>query len=135
MRADPPPLQGRVSKKQRLFVEHPTGKDMRRFSTALFLAGAVLLAMLCGLQQASAQPIASPARPVAAPVPRGAACHNGMSFDRFLADLKQQAVAAGVSQRTIAEASPYLVYAHGIGNRDRGQRRFRAVVTQFPRPL
>jgi hypothetical protein len=29
-----------------------------------------------------------------------------MSFDRFLADLKQQAVAAGVSQRTIAEASP-----------------------------
>jgi len=28
---------------------------------------------------------------------KGASCHAGMSFDRFLADLKQQAVAAGVS--------------------------------------
>src|SRR5258708_15549365 len=87
--------------------------------------------MLWGLQQASAQPITSPARPVAAPVPRGAACHNGMSFDRFLADLKQQAVAAGVSQRTIAEASPYLVYDQGIVNRDRGQRVFGQVFTEF----
>src|SRR5258707_361092 len=131
MRADPPPLQGRVSKKQRLFVEHPTGNDMRRFSTALFLVGAVLLAMWCGLQQASPHPIPPPARPVAAPVPRGPACHNGMSFDRFLADLKQQAVAAGVSQRTVAEATPYLVYDQGIVNRDRGQRVFGQVFTEF----
>jgi len=86
---------------------------------------------LCGQQQASAQPMAPPARPVAAPVPRGAACHNGMSFDRFLADLKQQAVAAGVSRRTIAEASPYLVYDQGIVNRDRGQRVFGQVFTEF----
>jgi lytic murein transglycosylase len=54
-----------------------------------------------------------------------------MSFDRFLADLKQQAVAAGVSQRAIAEASPYLVYDQGIVNRDRGQRVFGQVFTQF----
>jgi membrane-bound lytic murein transglycosylase B len=54
-----------------------------------------------------------------------------MSFDRFLADLKQQAVAAGVSQRTIAEASPYLVYDQGIVNRDRGQRVFGQVFTEF----
>ena len=54
-----------------------------------------------------------------------------MSFDRFLADLKQQAVADGVSQRTIAEASPYLVYDHGIVNRDRGQRVFGQVFTEF----
>src|SRR5258705_9354150 len=131
MRADPPPPGEGKQKKQRLFVEHPTGNDMRIFSTAIFLVGSFLLAMLCGLQQASAQPIASPARPVAAPVPRGAACHNGMSFDRFLADLKQQAVAAGVSQRTIAEASPYLVYDQGIVNRDRGQRVFGQVFTEF----
>ena len=45
--------------------------------------------------------------------PRAASCHNGLTFDRFLADLKQQAVAAGVSQRAIAEASPYLVYRPG----------------------
>ncbi|MGZ3296264.1 MAG: lytic murein transglycosylase [Xanthobacteraceae bacterium] len=62
---------------------------------------------------------------------RGASCHNGASFDRFLADLKQQAIAAGVSQRTIAEASPYLVYDQGIVNRDRGQRVFGQVFTQF----
>jgi len=67
--------------------------------------------------------------PVAAP--RGAACHNGLSFDRFLADLKQQAVAAGVSQRAIAEASPGLVYDQGIVNRDRGQRVFGQVFTEF----
>ena len=54
-----------------------------------------------------------------------------MSFDRFLADLKQQAVADGVSQRTIAEASPYLVYDQGIVNRDRGQRVFGQVFTEF----
>jgi lytic murein transglycosylase len=54
-----------------------------------------------------------------------------MSFDRFLAELKQQAVAAGVSQRTIAETSPYLVYDQGIVNRDRGQRVFGQVFTEF----
>src|SRR5258705_13025309 len=122
MRADPPPPGEGKQKKQRLFVEHPTGNDMRIFSTALFLVGAVLLAMLCGLQQASAQPIASPARPVAAPVPRGAACHNGMSFDRFLADLKQQARAPRAAQRTIAEGSPYLLYDQGSGNPHPGPR-------------
>src|SRR3954454_81615 len=35
---------------------------------------------------------------------RGASCHNGASFDRFLAELKQQAATAGVSQRALAEA-------------------------------
>ena len=54
-----------------------------------------------------------------------------MSFDRFLADLKQQAVAAGVSQRALAEASPGLVYDQGIVNRDRGQRVFGQVFTEF----
>ena len=54
-----------------------------------------------------------------------------MTFDRFLADLKQQAVAAGVSQRALAEASPYLVYDQGIVNRDRGQRVFGQVFTEF----
>jgi lytic murein transglycosylase len=54
-----------------------------------------------------------------------------MSFERFLADLKQQAVAAGVSQRALAEASPELVYDQGIVNRDRGQRVFGQIFTQF----
>jgi lytic murein transglycosylase len=54
-----------------------------------------------------------------------------MTFDRYLADLKQQAVAAGVSQRTLAEAAPGLVYDQGIVNRDRGQRVFGQVFTEF----
>ena len=56
-----------------------------------------------------------------------------MSFDRFLADLKQQAVGEGVSQRALAAASPYLVYDQGIVNRDRGQRVFGQVFTEFSR--
>lgn len=94
---------------------------------------------------AAAQLASPPARPAApkatapkfaapkttAPSPRAASCHNGASFDRFLADVKQQAVAAGVSQRTIAEASPYLVYDQGIVNRDRGQRVFGQLFTEF----
>jgi lytic murein transglycosylase len=70
-------------------------------------------------------------RPATAASPRAASCHNGMNFDRFLANLKQQAVAAGVSQRAIAEASPYLVYDQGIVNRDRGQRVFGQIFTEF----
>ena len=54
-----------------------------------------------------------------------------MSFDQFLAELKQQAVAAGVSQQALAEASPGLVYDQGIVNRDRGQRVFGQVFTEF----
>jgi lytic murein transglycosylase len=109
---------------------------MRNLSTARFFLGIFSVAVLGGPQSASAQlllpapgkPVAAPSRPV---TPRAASCHNGASFDRFLADLKQQAVAAGVSQRTIAEASPYLVYDQGIVNRDHGQRVFGQVFTEF----
>jgi membrane-bound lytic murein transglycosylase B len=62
---------------------------------------------------------------------RAASCHGGQSFDQFLAGLKQQAVASGVSQRAMAEAAPYLVYDQGIVNRDRGQRVFGQLFTQF----
>ena len=112
---------------------------MRNLSTARFFLGIFSVAILGGLQSASAQqllpapgkPAAAPSRAVTAPAPRAASCHNGASFDRFLADLKQQAVAAGVSQRTIAEASPYLIYDQGIVNRDRGQRVFGQGFTEF----
>jgi membrane-bound lytic murein transglycosylase B len=82
---------------------------------------------------AAPRPPGVPGAPVAtAPAPRGgAACHNGASFDRFLADLKQQAIAQGVSQRAISEASPYLTYDQGIVNRDRGQRVFGQIFTEF----
>jgi lytic murein transglycosylase len=108
------------------------------FSTTRFFLAAALVTFPCAMQPALAQPfpaparpIAAPAKPVTAPSPRAASCHNGMSFDQFLTDLKQQAVAAGVSQRALAEASPGLVYDQGIVNRDRGQRVFGQVFTEF----
>src|SRR5437763_10687541 len=115
---------------------------MPRTSIRFFIC-AILSSVLCGPQQASAQPVAAPARaiaaaparPMAAPVPRGATCHDGMSFERFLADLKQQAVAGGVSQNAIAEALPYLVYDQGMVNRDRGQRAFGQGFTERSRRL
>src|SRR5260370_5912752 len=110
---------------------------MQRFSMTRFLPGAVMLALSCGPEQAPAQQLfPAPARPATAPVrpppsPRAASCHNGASFDRFLADLKQQAAAAGVSQSALSEAAPYLVYDQGIVNRDRGQRVFGQIFTEF----
>jgi lytic murein transglycosylase len=109
---------------------------MRFFSTTRLILGAALLALLAVMmvwstRPAPAQPMPAPARPAAAPMPRAASCRNGMPFERFLAEMKQQAVAAGVSQRAIGEASPYLVYDQGIVNRDRGQRVFGQVFTEF----
>jgi lytic murein transglycosylase len=88
-------------------------------------------AAIAQLAPAPARPVAASPRPAAAPAQRAASCHNGQSFERFLADLKQQALAAGVSQRAMAEASPYLVYDQGIVNRDRGQRVFGQIFTEF----
>jgi lytic murein transglycosylase len=61
----------------------------------------------------------------------GASCHGGMSFPRFVEQLKQDAAQAGVSQRAIAAAAPSLVYDQGIVNRDRGQRVFGQIFTEF----
>jgi lytic murein transglycosylase len=93
------------------------------------------MVMLLFSSVAKAQQLLAPAKPVtASPRPvtaRAASCHNGASFERFLAELKQRAVAEGVSQRAITEASPYLVYDQGIVNRDRGQRVFGQIFSQF----
>ena len=59
------------------------------------------------------------------------ACRAGTNFDRWLAQFKQDAVKAGVSQRTIAMASPQLVFDQGTVNRDRGQRVFGQIFTTF----
>src|SRR4029077_14381007 len=56
-------------------------------------------------------------------------CRRGVGFPQFLAQLEQDAVKAGVSQRAISEAAPYLVFDQGIVNRDRGQRVFGQLFT------
>ena len=100
-----------------------------------FLIAAV--ALLACSATATAQMLPPPGKPAAPrasiPSPRAASCHNGASFDRFLADVKQQAVAEGVSQHALAEAAPYLTYDQSIVNRDRGQRVFGQVFTEFSR--
>jgi lytic murein transglycosylase len=108
-----------------------------RIATAT-IAASLALSSAAVAQQLLFPPPARPAaaapgapRPPVAPSPRAAACHNGAGFERFLTDLKAQAVAAGVSQRAIAEAAPYLVYDQGIVNRDRGQRVFGQLFTEF----
>src|SRR5476651_1981609 len=95
---------------------------MPRYKSSLRSYATLLGVMICAAIVLSAAPSFAQ---------KGASCHNGMSFDRFLADLKQQALAAGVSQNAIAEASPGMVYAQGIVNRDRGQRVFGQVFTEF----
>src|ERR1700759_5320005 len=116
-----------------------------RFATVA-LATAIALSAAASAQQIlppmgrTAPPRPAPAAPkppgapvAAVPSRSGAPCHNGASSERFLADLKQQAVAQGVSQRAISEASPYLTYDQSIVNRDRGQRVFGQVFTEFSR--
>lgn len=104
------------------------------FNIRFAIAAAAVLALAT---PASAQLLpaprkpAAPTKPAITPSPRAASCHSGASFDRFLAELKQQAVAGGVSQRAIAQASPFLVYDQGIVNRDRGQRVFGQLFTEF----
>jgi lytic murein transglycosylase len=97
------------------------------------LAGVLALSSAASAQfaPAPARPAVASPRPVTAPAMRAASCHNGESFERFLAGLKQRAVAEGVSQRAITMASPYLTYNQGIVNRDRGQRVFGQIFTQF----
>ena len=112
---------------------------MRASSPGIQAAIVAIAGILVVPSMAHAQmPFGTPARPAAAarppasaPSPRAASCHNGASFDKFLAELKQQAIAQGVSQRAMAEASPYLVYDQGIVNRDRGQRVFGQIFTEF----
>ena len=58
-------------------------------------------------------------------------CRKGMGFPQFLEQLKQDAVNAGVSQRALAAAAPGLVYDQSIVNRDRGQRVFGQIFTEF----
>ncbi|MGC2810033.1 MAG: lytic murein transglycosylase [Bradyrhizobium sp.] len=92
---------------------------------------AAWLAFSSALSAQALKPAVAPTRPVTAPSSRAASCHNGLSFDRFLAELKQQAISAGVSPHTFAEAAPHLVYDPGIVRRDHGQRVFGQIFTEF----
>ncbi|HLL26888.1 MAG TPA: lytic murein transglycosylase [Xanthobacteraceae bacterium] len=58
-------------------------------------------------------------------------CRTDASFERWLADFKREAAASGISQRTLAMASPDMVYDQRIVNIDRGQRVFTQTFIEF----
>jgi lytic murein transglycosylase len=64
-------------------------------------------------------------------VAQAAPCRTGGSYDQWLADLEREAMAAGISQGTIAAAAPFLTYDQRIVNIDRGQRVFSQTFLEF----
>ena len=81
------------------------------------LAGLTAAALLSGLPIAQAQP--------------GSTCHNGASFERWLADFKRQALTQGISQRTLAAAEPLMKFDQSVVNKDRGGAVFSQTFLEF----
>ncbi len=72
---------------------------------------------------------------VAAVAPARADCRNTQSFDSWLAGYKRQAIAEGVTQRTLDRASPYLTYSDVVIRRDRKQGFFAQGFDTFSKKL
>jgi lytic murein transglycosylase len=81
------------------------------------LAGLTAAALLSGSPIAQAQP--------------GSTCHNGASFERWLADFKRQALTQGISQRTLAAAEPLMKFDQSVVNKDRGGAVFSQTFLEF----
>jgi lytic murein transglycosylase len=62
---------------------------------------------------------------------QAAPCRTGGPYEKWLADFEREAMAQGVSQRTIATAAPFLTYDQRIVNIDRGQRVFTQTFLEF----
>jgi lytic murein transglycosylase len=60
-----------------------------------------------------------------------ASCRTGGPYEKWLADFEREAMAQGVSQRTIATAAPFLTYDQRIVNIDHGQRVFTQTFLEF----
>ncbi len=58
-------------------------------------------------------------------------CRTSGSYESWLAGVEREAAAAGISQRAIAEARPYLTYDQRIVNIDHGQRVFTQTFVEF----
>jgi lytic murein transglycosylase len=58
-------------------------------------------------------------------------CRSSGSYESWLAGFEREAAAAGIAQRAIATAAPYLTYDQRIVNIDRGQRVFSQTFLQF----
>jgi len=68
---------------------------------------------------------------LAAGAARAATCQTAGSFDVWLGGFKRQAVAQGVSARTVSGALDGITFDPGVISRDRGQRVFSQSFEQF----
>jgi lytic murein transglycosylase len=60
-----------------------------------------------------------------------ASCHNGGSYEQWLAQFKKDAAAQGISQKVIAAATPSMTFDAAIIRRDHGQAVFQQTFLQF----
>ncbi len=60
-----------------------------------------------------------------------APCRTSGSFEQWVAQFEQQALAQGISRNAVAQATPYLIYDPRIINIDRGQRVFAQSFLEF----
>ncbi|MGA0562625.1 lytic murein transglycosylase [Ancylobacter sp. VNQ12] len=98
---------------------------MRRSTLPLRTAGqiaAVAAALMVPLLDAGA---------VSAQQPPQACGNNGAGFDQWLAGFKQQAIAQGVSPRTVAAALNGITYDANVVGTDRGQKVFAQSFFEF----
>jgi membrane-bound lytic murein transglycosylase B len=72
-------------------------------------------ALLAGIAAANAAP-ATKTAPAAAKTPSASAapCHTGGGYDPWLTAFEREALAQGISQRTIVAAAPSLTYDQKI---------------------
>lgn len=59
----------------------------------------------------------------------------GGGFERWLAAFKQEALANGVSQSTLAAAEPFMEFDQQVVNRDRGQKVFSQTFLEFSKRM
>jgi lytic murein transglycosylase len=99
-------------------------------------AAPLTLAPAAPASKPAAAPAAKPtpatkAAPTAAASSAAAPCHTTGTYDAWLAAFEREAVAQGISQRTIAATAPSLTYDQKIVYIDRGQRVFSQTFLDF----
>jgi len=59
----------------------------------------------------------------------------GGGFERWLTELKREALASGISQSTLAAAEPFMEFDQAVVNRDRGQKVFSQTFLEFSKRM
>jgi lytic murein transglycosylase len=72
---------------------------------------------------------------IAAPAMAAPACHNTGSFEAWVAQFKRDAVAQGISAKTVAAVSPELTFDPSVIKRDHGQAVFTRTFVDFANRL